>query len=700
MKKLAMLTALVTLIGSLGVTAPVSAEETIGVGTELGAGWTITSVGENTVFEEGKTWAYITDKQAHSGSNSLYFRGDTSNDKFTIEHPASGTNRFNSTDWNPNTDNQWTVSFWMKAESDEWLTESANDKNARYNMKIGTLNSAGSTTASCQRKLIWENVEWGETDANGWTKGSFDFIYPYSDANGSFKIMILGSTFGTYIDDIEVKYSGTKDGLKDRNISLLSGGDFEYLTETGEDIASYGWTTKAHTSFTNPPSVDIVQDETGNKMMRVKFTEFQNVDQAFFLHKALSHPKVSIAWEPFMLSFKMKGTYHPSYIQVGNMDYTHIVYLDNGRQNSYKEYATVTPLEDGWVQYDCKIGGQIEDSTVDFRFDYNKFYEIYIDDVCVRKLQDDETDSTIVTATYPDAQIFNGSFDADTETKISPKNWVPYVHNGQSGDLVTRSTKFAYSGENSLYIAAPNSYVDERYVQFSQSMPADFDYSKDYTLKLKMKTLSPETTLHAFFGVNGNVECSERALLSSETTGRSDGYAATNVEALGDGWYEYTTTLTALEGTSPEKISFLAMSGLDATWIDDVSLTDENGKEYIVNGSFEEFNKYEVGGSYIVLDELDTVPAPQVGENTLYVPITTNEAGLDYYVYFAIYKGGQLYKVQKAEYLDAAVGTKEVDATITIENDANYSGKYTAKAFVWDSAMKAYSNAADFIEAE
>lgn len=669
MKKLAGLTALAMLVGSMSIAVPASAATT----TDLGAGWSM-SVADGVTLNDTK-YVCITDKEAHSGNNSLHFNlPNSQSGVIDITHAANPTTAW-SGDWGDT--NKWRVEFYAKSDTFDWY----NNKDFKYYTQIGPFDCENVNNANGTRiRLDDQKITWSEPDENGWRKGSFEYIYPYSWEKPQFHIRLAGYADNMYIDDISVTYLGTS-FLGD--ISLLADGGFEFVEATGENLEDYGW----HASYNNSgipagyeAAAEIVKDSKGNRMLHVKAPHTGNGWQKMLiLKREIATNLVDIDWGAYQIKFKIRGAYSTPHLEVGSGGYDeHLRFLNN------TEKVTTKKLDDGWTEYTIVTQGQNtggSNSLNSFRLQsYGRSNSFYIDDVQVQKISDE--------VPAKGDHLYNGNFDNEkTNSAVEAKSWEKVVSSsGDSRYITTRSGKYAYTGKSSMFISAPGSYNDNQYIQFNQALPTDFDASGEATLTMKMRTTNPNTTLYAYYGdTSTNGKMSANVYLDSTAT----------VKELGNDWYQYTVKMPALEkGQKPHKLAIEAMNAVDGIWIDDISLVGANGKEAIENGSFEDYEKYVIGSAYILNEDGDEVYEPSEGENTIYVPVTTNEAGLNYNLFFVVYKNGQIFKMDKCEYKNASVGDKELEATITL--DTVDDGTYTARAFVWNDNMVPYTNSIDF----
>ena len=648
MKKKVFLIALAMLCGMLTFPAVQAAEE-------VDNGWKVEYL--NDALSDDTHYARFTDEDAHSGDYSLHINypdGLSELSKIKISHDAIPT----FTEWDAA--NQFRIQFFIKGDYHEWGIE------------LGTFDCRDDTAHGTLLRLTADKITFEEPDENGWIRAYYDFCYPYTNKS-DFQIYIYGEARDVYIDDISVVYNGTAAGRT--GYSLLTDGGFEPIPEpTGEMISNYGWSLTDSTADGDvKPEVEIVSDHKGNKMLHVKYDEAVYNDNVI-LYRQIATPAGAggIDWSRYRIYFKAKGSYRLDNIEIGNDQYNDLLrFLTN------TDYVTRTELEDGWIQYCVTTAGQNKDG---FRMlIHGSCHDMYLDDFAVVKL---DANGEEISGDH----LRNGTFDNPSEPlSIQADEWSVVKGSGNEGDasfLATRNTTHAFSGNNAMFISAPGSWVDQKYVDFRQKLPDNFDYSKDYTLKLKIYTPYPDINLRAEFS---NIE--NKSVNTVELNTKN-----VRVEDVGGGWYEYTVSMSPEEGYN--NIRFLAMMLVGGIWIDDISLTDEDGTNYIKNGSFEEYKAVEAG-EFVLLDEnFEDIFAPAQGENIMTVNVNTLEQGVDYALYFAIYKDGSLYDIVKTEYKNAAVGDKELEASIYL--DTVEDGAYTAKAFLWDAGMNPYVPAEAF----
>ena len=610
--------------------------------TAVNNGWTISYL--NDALQDDTHYAELTNKEAHSGNYSLHINypdGITTARKIKLTHSAKRP----FGEWDTDGVNTFRTQFYIKGVYEKW------------GIQLGTFDCEESGIRGTNIRLTDSKITFEEPDENGWTKAYFDFAYPYGEKT-DFNLYIYGEARDLYIDDISVSYAGTTEGRK--GYQLMTDGGFEPIpTATGESLSDYGWDITNGGGVDNViPTAEIVKDENGNKMLHLKH-DVTAYNDGFVMHKNIATPSGAggIDWSAYNIYFKAKGSFMPNSIEVGNDQY----------DNHLKKATAVKELPDGWTQYVVKTGGQ---NKTGFRMKiHNYCHDLYLDDFMVVKADSDGNDTGV-------DHLANGTFDSPKSAlSIQPDDWMcTTVNKGNTDYIVTRDTTHAYSGKNAMFIAAPASWVDQRYVEFRQNLPENFDYSKSYTLKFKAYTLNKTLGGSVMFSNANNAAISEKGLSSGTITD------------LGDNWYEYTIPMQAAEGGS--QIRFLATGGIGSAWIDDVSLTDTDGNNYVKNGSFENYKKYVIGEFDLTDDSYESVPSPVAGENNMTISVNTIEPGYSYALYFAIYKDGSLYKAVKAEQMDSAAGEAELKATINLDSVSD--GVYSAKAFLWDDEMNPY----------
>lgn len=684
MKKLAILTALTMLLGSMSIALPASAAETT---QDLGAGWTM-SVPEGVTVNDNR-YVKITDKKSHSGKYSLYWNlpyANTDGKQIIIKHTAQPTTIYSSS-WDEN--NKWRVEFYVRSDGFDWY----NDTEFKNRNKIGTFDCGESNVNGTLISFGNSKITWSEPDENGWRKGSFDFIYPYNWEKPDFTLRLGGCGDGMYIDDISVKR--ISEGLN--TVTLLADGGFEIAEATGESLSDYGWSVsynQGHIADNHAPKAEIVEVK-GNKMMYVTAPDPGNGWQKeIMLKKDIATNLTDIGWGNYQIKFKIRGAYSGGHIELGCGAYDNLMHFLRETETNIIDKKE---LDDGWTEYTFLAWGENQSNdwpTNGFRLNvYGYSGGFYLDDFQVQKVtsvtRDSETNAITGVEVSGADHLYNGNFDNEkTNSNAEASGWNKVVSSvGDNRYITTRSNKYAYTGENSMFISAPGSWVDQKYIQFNRTIPSDFDASKEATLTLKMRTVNPDTALYCYYGNNStNTQLASKIVFNT---------TAATVESLGNDWYKYTVKMPALaEGTQPYKLAIEAMSGVDGIWIDDISLIDANGKEAIENGSFETYDKCVIGEAYMMDADGEDLNALAKGENTVYVPVKTNDAGLNYNLYFVIYKNGAIYKVESGSYKNAAVGDKELSAMIKL--DTVDDGTYTARAFLWDDDMVPYTNSINF----
>lgn len=637
-KTAAAVSALAILFTTLTVPTVSAAESTT---EDIGGGWTVTYA--NGTEKDDTHFAKITDKVARSGNHSLHINcpdGGIDAARIAIEHPCGSTYG----EWGE--ENKFRVQFYIKGGYDEWCTQ------------VGPFNCTDNTNHGSFLR-IWYNTKRGqkvvieEPDENGWRKVYFDYVYPYDDtAKSGFKIHIYGSTSDVYIDDISVTYNGTNEARK--GVQLLFNGGFE-----SEELSDYGWT---YTGTSGYGAAEIA-NENGNKMLHIRYSK-EIYAEDFVLTKTIATSPENIDWAKYKIYFKAKGNFFDTSIEIGNDKYWEVSCI--GKPQKIKD------LDDGWALYSVQAKGKNETSKIRIAV-HGYCYDMYLDDFAIVKLKEVKNDDETITYTDDNGDhLENGTFDNPTgKLNLQPDNWY-FVSQPQNDArfFITRDTTRSKSGKNSMYIGAPGDYVAEKYVDMRQSLPEDFDYTKEYTFKVKMYTPTPNTVLRAeFSNVSNSVGC-EKVLNSA--------YA----EHLGDSWYQYTVPMQAKAGYNQLRIC--AMNAVGGIWIDDVSLTDSDGKEYVVNGSFDEYTRYEVGEFSLMNESYEDINALAAGELTIENTFKPLEDGLKCAMYFAIYKNNKLYDIIKGQASDELTTGADTTYSATVTLDSVSDGVYTAKAFMWD----------------
>lgn len=693
MKKLAALTALVMLTGALN-TVPASADDGK---VDIGQGWSVT-LGSKGVLDETH-YAEITNEDSHTGDYSLHFSypdnyaGTSVSDPFmTIEHEALGT-RWLEVGW----DHPVNVEMYMKSDTASYWSDAWN----RNFTLVGVFDCMEDNGSGTFVRLNMTKVTIGEPDENGWRKVSYSYKYPYgvsSDADtdaghieqekkAKFRILLRGMANDVWVDDIRVTYAGTNTYF--RNAELLSNGDFEPMTETGEALENYGWWIDTDAStMTGDPVAKIVKDNNNNRMLYVESpakTSTDTSEKILVLRKDIITDRTVINWNDYEIHFKIKGRFGSNALYLGNganlngsdlSGISHLIRFANSN-------VTMTPLEGGWYQVKIPTKGINQTNAMSvntFRMEVRGYAEgFYVDDFAVVKLDDDGT--TPVKGDH----IFNGTFDNElTEAEIEASSWNKITSYARHPRFkVTRSTQNAYSGDSSMFMSTTGGTSDQA-IQFNQTLPEDFDYSQDHTLKFKMKTLRPDSTMYVYYG-----DSTDLGQIGDVLNVDTNDFT---VEALGDDWYQYTGTLSGtLLADEAKKLAFEASYGLDGVWIDDVSLTDEDGKEYIVNGGFDTYNAVEIIDEPYFTDGMFDSEELVEGENYLTTKLYNYKKGQDFILYFAIYKDGNLFRVVSASAMDAEVG--EITLEAYTELDTVSDGVYTAKGFLWNDSMDPYLTA-------
>ena len=390
----------------------------------------------------------------------------------------------------------------------------------------------------------------------------------------------------------------------------------------------------------------------------------------------------------------MKGLYYPDGIKADDS-------MNWETKKFSSDKVTITAAENGWYDVEIKASNYTRSNSQTIPFFQLKFtagaQEIYLDDFSVTGYESTELE---FTGELPADYIYNGTHDSDKEkAAVQSEGWEVHVNSVSAnieGSLATRSTEHSYSGNNSMFIQHPGVWTAGTRVYFTQKLPADFDYSANHILKFKMKNgHATGKMMYVFYGSDTKESNEAYAAVGTKTQIKSENF---DIKYLNDGWYECSMEIPgsmAIEDAT--RIVFSAEGAqMDGTWIDDVSLTDEDGVEYIVNGDFEKYPYCNVIVAPYLNNGAAELEAPVKGENYMSTVIENYEAGKNYRLYFALYKGGRLVDVVLAEHNNAEAGEKAMSAMINIEDDE----AYVAKGFLWSDGLVPHITNSTFPAAE
>ncbi len=184
--------------------------------------------------------------------------------------------------------------------------------------------------------------------------------------------------------------------------------------------------------------------------------------------------------------------------------------------------------------------------------------------------------------------LTNGSFDDDGKLKYSTEKeaygygWAyDYAGAEQTDDVFMCVTDLmAYNGSNSMLIHNSLAYGSTKPTRITQSGISTPKGEYKFSVWIAGVTTNYGTMVKLSKG--GQINKKE-GLVAGETV---------------NGWTNYTYTFTVEEDTANNILYIMQQGGSTGTFIDNVSLTDADGNEYILNGGFEDDGAIEYTSAY------------------------------------------------------------------------------------------------------
>ena len=460
---------------------------------------------------------------------------NTDSGDITVTHLIAGTGSVR---------NNFRVTFYMSGSYDE----------EKIMVGTGTKTTASNPDAITYMSVSNEKVEKTEL-GNGWIK--YSYIFRGSVSNNSEFKFVFGSGCGeAFVDNVSIVYESSTDGAYNfTGAGLLADGEFEdeITADSGFDIEEYGWKSNLDSVSTSgvatagsaiTPVARVVEDEEGNRMLYVKYNSNAWNNTGLMLTKTIG----KTGWEYYYVTFKVKGAFNPGSVEVGSVfdDQLKKLACDDKTSSAdkpYGDFVEVEDLGDGWTKYTVKTYGE---GTV-FRIKiHSQALEMYFDDF------------EVITAAGVKPELKNPGFDNvdyDPE-KIFAEGWTA-MNSGENAFAQREKANDGYK----IFLTSDSNDNKSGFYQTIEGI----NVGETYTVNFDARTSFAKSGIKVGFGkdsatVNGKT-------FSDITSGMTR--------------YSFSAEATA------DKLIFITNGECNGVWIDNVSVTDSEGNEIIVNGDFE-----------------------------------------------------------------------------------------------------------------
>lgn len=595
-------------------------------------GWTIDNSGNGT--------AEICAEEAFDGAKALHI--SEADADIVVSRPMSEIG---------SAQRKYRVTFYAKGEYNE------------ENIVIGWGKSSSSSNHDVisLMELSHEKIEKSEAE-NGWTK--YTYIVRKKTANNTdFTLTFKNGSGEIYIDDISVEFDSVNDESKDISgykfvgQGILDGG-FENIvtTEIGDDLADYGWNSdQANISGLTAAGGNAVESAArvtyspnGNKQLYVKFNSLENNEEkALLLTK-----KVDIADSNFYVTFRMKGAYTPSAIQVsGNNDSRWQALAADSTcsfENYYGSNVTVEKESDGWTKYTVRTGGNGDLLRIKI---LGGCLGAYIDDLSIENFEGEKI------------TLDNGTFDEIyyDETERFAADWDAQSVNGSA--FVQRV----------VFDKNPAAYIQtkEKVVSFSQKIESDA--TKEYSVSFETFASKGKNGFKVGFGENAE---------------KFEAVELKNMDKTDLGYGRTRYTFTAKPKGS--RLIFVSSGECDGIYIDNVSVKDAD-VELLSNGDFAEKAKPAayVAEEYKLYIDNAQVSQISAGACKVAVQIENNyvEPEQEFTLILCHVRDGEMIKYNTVSKKLAPNGQTDEKANLECGiNLSDYAEGDSLEVYLWDNA--------------
>jgi len=426
------------------------------------------------------------------------------------------------------------------------------------NLYANTIAGIDGTGSNMEGKLVGDN---------GWYEMTKTIEVP-SDKTGVFLIIKFHENPNLYIDNMSLTDASGK--------NYIPNGDFDLYSQTETNLQDS--TTLAHDwtfECLNMPSTEsaylAIDRSTGigydDDYALLAKTNWTNNAAGGKRLRLTATPYFVTAGKTYTLTMYVKGV--GSAVGYGD---TH-VYLNN----SYKNLGSMSNVSDGeWLKY------TITDTpaTSGYTTTYIQFYGtsgMYIDNIFLCS-EDAPNVNLISNGDFSQTEADIPSYKGKEELVAwSPSfGWKTDETYKYSTVFAEPSTAYAHTGERSMFMTYPYATAASSFVSVSENVdiPAG-TYTVSFWAKGSYMPSGVNVVLASANGYNAY------SRLNNTSVGNSQ-YTA--IESDGE-WKKYSFTMTPTEKIT--RIQIIADNNVDTLYIDDISVTNANGTEYVKDGGFE-----------------------------------------------------------------------------------------------------------------
>ncbi|MBO5059721.1 MAG: hypothetical protein J6C82_02240 [Clostridia bacterium] len=434
-------------------------------------------------------------------------------------------------------------------------------------MYVGGLHAIGSTGTG-------DNMNSKTEGEDGWATYTKTLTLT-SDKTSTFLNMQFLSVPNTYIDNVSLKDESGKE--------YIVNGDFADATQKEVNLVE---------SIVEPAewyTSHVSMDDYPDSYMKINRTVGYESDSS--MHVYATYVGSTVSYKTYMrlytysfmadtakthtLTLYTKGT-----TGISSM---HVYFMPSSggstKVTQLNEMNTET-LANGWVKRTCEFTPTA--SMGKFMFQAYSTSDFYIDDISFAA-----NDTPTVNL------IANGGFEEYEEGAIAAKNTDTVSNNWSviaagtgasnlSSNAVSElSTEHAHSGKASWVIAYPEKQTDTYYgmINSSLNVPAG-----SYTFT--MHTRGIYDTAAVMLILSGSSGWVKNGYLAQDA---GTNFTITGIEES-NGWKKYTMAMELSSAVNSLSIRAAAQRGtVDWLYIDDISLVDANGTEYMKDGGFENY---------------------------------------------------------------------------------------------------------------
>lgn len=454
-------------------------------------------------------------------------------DDITVSHMIAGTGAVRR---------NYRVTFYMKGEYDE----------AKIMVGTGTKTTGSNPDVITYMPVSHEKVQKSDF-GNGWTK--YTYVFRGNIANNSiFKFVFQNGSGTVYVDNVSIVFDNATDGaFLPVGQGLLADGEFEdeITADTGLDIGEFGWTSNINSAPTTgdavggvaiTPVARVVEGADGNRMLYAKYNS-----NAWTSGITLTKTIEKVGWEYFYISFKVKGAFYPNSVEVGSKYDEHLKKLvganGSSEENPYGDDVVAEVLEDGWTRYTVKTYGEGTEIRIKI---HSHALEMYFDDF------------EVVTEAGVHQELKNPGFENIdyASEKVFAEKWTAENVN-EKAFAQREKMKENYA----IFLTSNDANNKSGFYQTIDSVTI----GDVYTVSFDAKSSFAKSGIKVGFGTDLETVSGQEFI------------------QIGKAIRNYSFDIPA----ASDKFIFATSGVCDGVWIDNVSVTDVNGNELIINGDFE-----------------------------------------------------------------------------------------------------------------